>query len=1250
MNTPSEREQVLLALVGCDDGQLSRHDLMAALDAWASDPQKQLFELLIERKALTADQLDALLAASSFASSTAASSDDALDAVLRGALPDGVKSTSSAANADGTPKITHSHRHGAAHAATETNERFLIGEAHAHGGLGEVLRATDLQLDREVAVKRIRALWADDADSRARFMQEARITGRLEHPGIVPVYALAFEADGRPYYAMRFIGGDNLEQMIARYYREHHTGEDRLAFNVLLQHFVDVCNTIEYAHSRGVIHRDLKPANIMLGEYGETVVVDWGMAKQLDQAGEETHATSIRAKADGSTPTQYGRAVGTPQYMSPEQAAGLIDQQGAASDIFSLGATLYHLLTGRPAYEPGDSDEVVRRAAVGEFVPPRAVRAGVPKPLEAICLKAMARQAEDRYRSAAELGRDVQRWLADEPVTAYRDPWTGRLARWTRNHSAQVAAMVVGGVLLMLSTFAGLATWSYVEREQYRAQLELESQERTRLAELESSATAAREFADAELAASRYASALGTLENAQSRLADEPELAALYDEFAARSSRLRRIVEFHRLSELSGRLLYLGREPQALAHTESAVETLDFVSHGDWWNHLPTDDLTEEQVDDLRWDAYNALMMLTSLYASAVNRELASGSENVVQAFMSDRGKPEARAARAADRMVQRFRPSEANRWLADAVGMRLGLPVTVFPRDLGPPHHASDAYTIGILSQFAAGNPDFPFRGYRGSKDPLASASEAFRLSSQLQPDDFWTHLFLGFIEMSLAQRDLEEGDPQAWLRFADARQALGRAIALNPDYPFAYAERSVAQWREAKALAAAGDDDAQRERIDVLRGLAVRDARRARDLDPDNAWWYWYEGHATQEIGEDDEAAAAYLQAIRLDWEFGGTTDYRHVVGEQVRAIPEAIDWAEERLAAGEDAPWLKVMLAATLLARDDDDSDKIAELLGSAIGADPLPEYVYSVRGMSHFRNGAHEEAMADFRRASELDGYDVWAALGIADCLAAQGEYAAAVDAYQRAFEVARAESHRASARLGGCRMLLKLGRFDEAASALAEARAMEVECDITDLLELANELGAQPVLDVVTETKHKVMEVMLEPVDEHVCPTLPLLNGGFELGLSRYWGHDREAAPIWWARGNCRAKAEIDRETRHTGTAALHIYNRASGTVDDYASTTQTVPAAVPGKFRLTAWVKTSQLEPGAFRIEVDPVDGGVARIDGPAGTADWQQVACEFSLPADSNRVFNPLTVTIFSSGVGDVWLDDLRLERLSSP
>ncbi len=330
-------------------------------------------------------------------------------------------------------------------------------EFHAKGNLGEVLRAQDRVVGREVALKRMQEHCADHPDSRRRFLREAEVTGRLEHPGVVPVYGIEQDDNGRPCYAMRFIQGETLKDAIDRFHKSFPAppGERRLALRQLLNNFVSVCKTMAYAHSRGVIHRDLKPANIMLGKYGETLVVDWGLAKAVerdDVTGADDEATLRPTLDGGAVATQQGLVAGTPAYCSPEQAAGQWDVVGPPSDIFSLGAVLYNLLTGRVPYNGSVVLEILAQACMGDVIPPRQRKGDVPRALEAVCLKAMARDRPDRYRTALDLAEDVEHWLADEPVSAYREGGVVRLGRWTRRHRVLVAATMA----LLLTAVVGL--------------------------------------------------------------------------------------------------------------------------------------------------------------------------------------------------------------------------------------------------------------------------------------------------------------------------------------------------------------------------------------------------------------------------------------------------------------------------------------------------------------------------------------------------------------------------------------------------------------------------------------------------------------------------------------------------------------------------------------------------------------------------------------------------------------------------
>jgi PAS domain S-box-containing protein len=292
-------------------------------------------------------------------------------------------------------------------------DRYTRLRLHACGGIGRIWVAHDRELGRNVALKELKPEQAANAALRARFLQEARITGQLEHPGTVPVYELAVGRDDRqPFYTMQFVNGRTLSEAARDYHERRAAGRaDALGLPALLNAFVTVCNTVAYAHSRGVIHRDLKGQNVILGDFGEVLVLDWGLAKRVDRPeGEPLSPPTPPPAAEDSGQTVQGQALGTPAYMAPEQAAGRLDLIDRRTDVYGLGAVLYEILTGQPPFCAADTYEVLRRVQEDPPPPPRTVWPDVPPALEAVCLKALAKQPEDRPAAAAELAQEVQGW------------------------------------------------------------------------------------------------------------------------------------------------------------------------------------------------------------------------------------------------------------------------------------------------------------------------------------------------------------------------------------------------------------------------------------------------------------------------------------------------------------------------------------------------------------------------------------------------------------------------------------------------------------------------------------------------------------------------------------------------------------------------------------------------------------------------------------------------------------------------
>jgi eukaryotic-like serine/threonine-protein kinase len=345
--------------------------------------------------------------------------------------------------------------------------RFHALRFHAEGGQGEVFVAEDVELHREVALKEIKPANNGHEDSRLRFVLEAEVTGNLEHPGIVPVYGLGTYPDSLPYYAMRFIRGDTLAAAIQQFHNKAPVRFDALEFRQLLGRFMAVCQAIAYAHNRGVLHRDLKPENIMVGKFGETLVVDWGLAKVVGRPDAGAAGPGVEGLLN---PLRGGRAqttrgvVGTPAYMSPEQAAGKVEELGPATDVYSLGATLYALLANRAPFK-GPVVEVIKLVEHGAWLPPRQVDGAGPAALDAICRKALALRPEERYGSALGLAEDVEHYLGDELVAAYPEPARARLRRWMRKRPRTVT----GAGVMLLALVVGLTAGTVFLEKSKRA-------------------------------------------------------------------------------------------------------------------------------------------------------------------------------------------------------------------------------------------------------------------------------------------------------------------------------------------------------------------------------------------------------------------------------------------------------------------------------------------------------------------------------------------------------------------------------------------------------------------------------------------------------------------------------------------------------------------------------------------------------------------------------------------------------------
>lgn len=410
---------LLFALLAFESDLLDLPQLTAACRAWTADKSHSLSDLLLQRGWIQGQ--DHAFLEKQVERRLARHQDDTyvtLNATARGSVRDALQALNdtdinqslSSWPADGPVLIETISEPGPAD--SQASSRYTCISEVGKGGLGRVWLARDNNLIREVALKEM-LNHATSKHAVRMLIKEAQITGQLQHPNIVPVYEVS--GGSRPFYTMKLVKGETLLCAIQKHHAarspdglpcsaERMTAES-LSMQRLMSVFLNVCDALSYAHSRGIIHRDLKPHNIILGDYGEAIVLDWGLARKLDQKDDE--ALSVQITDEGQNdPTQAGAILGSPPYMSPEQVAGQIEFMDQRTDVYGLGAILFEILTGRPPHRKAGSEDrasLFHRIATGETPHVRAEDNSIPEELDSICAKAMAKTRSERFASAKDL-------------------------------------------------------------------------------------------------------------------------------------------------------------------------------------------------------------------------------------------------------------------------------------------------------------------------------------------------------------------------------------------------------------------------------------------------------------------------------------------------------------------------------------------------------------------------------------------------------------------------------------------------------------------------------------------------------------------------------------------------------------------------------------------------------------------------------------------------------------------------------
>ncbi len=904
----------------------------------------------------------------------------------------------------------------------------------ARGGMGVLLRGRDLDLGRDVALKVLREDLAARPEIVQRFVEEAQIGGQLQHPGIVPVYELGLMADQRPFFAMKLVRGRTLADALE--------GSDQSQRRKLLDVFASVCQTVAYAHSRGVVHRDLKPANVLIGGFGEVQVIDWGLAKVLG-AGEVRESSELVAtvrSAGAGAQSQVGAVMGTPAYMAPEQARGESAKIDERTDVFALGATLCEILTGHPPYV-GEAERTTVQAARAELddARRRLDQCDADRELVELCRDCLAPQPELRPRSAEQVAQRVSSFLASLAERAQSAELDA--ARSRERARASVRMTIVGALLVV----AGSSAW-FVRREAHAAAL----------GELQRNVLADLGEAGEARAAGEFARALAAAERARARTEGHHELGVLGRDALALADTVRaneRVAREAAQLERSNRALLAAveevRQPEGDKVYPTDWEQLDrafeqaFESNGlalarD--TRAPTleglsgraiplelagvlDEWASVRRNAQRVEHSAALARLASaldpdplrvrLREALAKKDIDALLETATRSAAESMSAPtlwlvghalaQAGESERAIELLERARrrhPRDYKLAMELARALRMVRPIR---SEESLAHYEA---ALALRPDRAAVWHDFGQALIEAGRH--VKALELFERAVELAPDDIHlahhvanTLARLGrYDEAVRAFEVLIEREPNSALAHVELALALGglgangrgrehleRAVQLDPELAQAQLHLGVERLRTGRHA----------------EGLAI--VERAAELAPQDADAHFWRGYGLAQLGDSSAAVEAYRRSLELNPQRADSHLYLSLALQAAGRLEECRDTLEESLRTRPDDLRTLAMLVSLLALQGDE-------------------------------RLGGPLRALSSARRLVELHpNFDLGRAM-LAVCLVASGDPKAAKHELEHAFELGDRTPLRAWL-LGMCE--LRMGQMEEAAAIFEQLR-------------------------------------------------------------------------------------------------------------------------------------------------------------------------------------------------------------------
>ena len=908
---------------------------------------------------------------------------------------------------------------------------------------------------------------------------------------------------------------------------------------------------------------------------------------------------------------------GTPAYMPPEQAQGHFAAINECSDVYSLGATLYHLITGAVPFTNGPLGDLLERVKSGNIIPAHEANLRVEQALSCVAAKAMQINPADRYDSVDELLADVQRFMADQPVSAFRDPLFARATRWIRKNPTTAASAAMTGMFLLIASAAGIMiNNSFRDREDRRIQ------------ELQIAAERAEATAMSQIHSSRFESAANMLLQAGELIEDEPRLERLAARLALRRERTKRIVDFYRFSGQAQEETFFSRLSRSATYCQAALDQLDVLTNPDWWTALPDEDLAPAQRDQLKKEVYRITCLLASMRLAETSNTLVDFNM-LVRPKQVDPNDPALQMFQAcgfAAERANRFRASRGMKLIQEMDEFARGERKMINLMNLAPLNSIDSAVMGSIMDNNvpASGPVRMAISAVLDLRDPNEVARQWLDDALKDNPDWFWLPMFMG---LNLSNT----GEPEA------AVKVITHAVGVRPDYWVGYQYRAWASTRAAQ------QKDLPADRKETFLASARRDIQRAMDIEKNNSTLFWIQAIVLIQSGATpEEIRQSMLNALSLHPKISDLNEGHYsAVSQTFYAFVR--EFVAKQAAEGQMSNELRFLDAAGLLWQGK--HEEAIQVCDEGLDQVADDKDLLALRQLTINDRGIGDVAQPV--QYNQSHPFALQFALANADFYRAQGIVGKQREQLHAAMQAAKATWQESVVNLKLAQDLVESGKESQALPLIDKAIEIDRAADLSPLYRSAKQHNANRVIARCEESLSKTAPRMPRSSDPDVILQPALMNGGFELGLSYYWGRfeaDTETA-TWSNIGRSRTAVECTSTNTKSGRRCLAIRIDSPPDAESYGVMTQDLPVTAGQQYEISFWARANDLELGASRVgKIDPTERpGDGCVTLRPGTYDW--TLYKVTVTASENS----LPLSIWCQGSGEVYLDDIQIAAKNS-